>query len=104
MFSWQERLCGSVALRSANPDGGSIKSIKEMLDSNEVMSCGGGFYPVNLNRANMTTFRSNFILPTKKYSVLVFKKDGNAVIYSEEDEVVTPPPIPALKNQFDAEN
>lgn len=86
MTSWRDRLCGSVVVKNPGEEGAA--SIRELLGSNQILTCGGGFFPVNLNNANMTTFRSNFILPTQKYSVLVFKKDGNAVIYSEEEEVV----------------
>jgi hypothetical protein len=87
MMSWRERLCGSVVLKTPGEEGSA--SIKQLLGQNEILTCGGGFYPVNLNTANMSSFKNNFILPTDKYSVLVFKQDGNAVIYSEEDEVVS---------------
>lgn len=86
-MSWRERLCGSVVLKSPGEEG--TASIKQLLGQNEILTCGGGFYPVNLNTANMASFKNNFILPTDKYSVLVFKQNGNAVIYSEEDEVVS---------------
>lgn len=88
MMSWRERLCGSVVLKNANEEGGTA-SIKQLLGQNEILTCGGGFFPVNLNTANMSSIKSSFILPTDKYSVLVFKQDGNAVIYSEEDEVIS---------------
>lgn len=86
MASWKDRLCGSLVIKNQGEE--EPTSIKQMLGSNQMLSCGGGFFPVNLNNANMTTFKNNFILPTQKYSVLIFKNDGNAVIYSEEEEVV----------------
>lgn len=88
--TWKDRLCGSIVLKSSTEEAEST-TIQQLLGSNQILSCGGGFFPVNTNNANMTTFRNNFILPTKKYSVLVFKQDGNAVIYSEEEDVVSPP-------------
>lgn len=87
MTSWRDRLCGSQVVKNPGENGAS--TIQQLLGSNEILSCGGGFFPVNMNNANMTTFKSSFILPTQKYSVLVFKKDGNAVIYSEEEEVAS---------------
>lgn len=86
MVSWKDRLCGSIVTKNSGEE--EVTSVKQLLSSNQMMSCGGGFFPVNLNNANMTTFKNNFILPTQKYSVLIFKNDGNAVIYSEEEDVV----------------
>lgn len=88
VLDWKDKLCGSKV--QPEPDGNQEGSatVQKLLASNEILSCGGGFYPVVMNNtANMKTFRSNFILPTSKYSVLVFKEDGNAVIYSEDEEV-----------------
>lgn len=92
MTSWRDRLCGSVVLKSASGEDAPPASIQQLLGSNEILSCGGGFFPVNVNTANMSSFKSNFVLPTDKYSVLIFKQDGNAVIYSEEDAVVAANP------------
>lgn len=82
MSSWRDQLCGSKALGELEEDDATIQ---QLLHSNEMLSCGGAFFPVSVNQANMNTFRSNFILPTEKYSVLVFGEEGNAIIYSEED-------------------
>ena len=88
MLDWKEKLCGSKVQPSAGDGREEPTTVQKLLTSNEILSCGGGFYPVVMNNtANMKTFRSNFILPTSKYSVLVFKEDGNAVIYSEDEEV-----------------
>lgn len=91
VLDWKDRLCGSEVMREKNEDAmaqDESVTIQKLLASNEVLSCGGGFFPVVINNAaNMKTFRSSFILPTSKYSVLVFKDDGNAVIYSEDEEV-----------------
>lgn len=91
VLDWKDRLCGSKIVQEQAGDEKTPEeavSIQKLLSSNEILSCGGGYYPVALNNvANMKTFRSNFILPTTKYSVLVFKDDGNAVIYSEDEEV-----------------
>lgn len=89
MSNWRDRLCGTELLHSASDDAEAPSSIQQLLDSNnQILSCGGGFFPVNINNANMTTFKDNFVLPTQKYSVLIFNKEGHAVIYSEEDEVI----------------
>ena len=88
MITWKDRLCGSIVLKTSTEEG-EATTIQQLLTSNQILSCGGGFFPLNTNNANMTTFRNSFILPTKKYSVLIFKQDGNAVIYSEEEDVVT---------------
>lgn len=90
LLDWKDKLCGSKVQPDADASGVQEEpaTIQKLLASNEILSCGGGFYPVIMNNsANMKTFRSNFILPTSKYSVLIFKEDGNAVIYSEDEEV-----------------
>lgn len=85
MVDWKDKICGSKVLPPSEEEGQT--SIQKLLGSNEILSCGGGFFPAVVNAANMKTFRNSFILPTSKYSVLVFKEDGNAVIYSEDEEV-----------------
>lgn len=83
MSSWRERLCGSIVLKSVASE--SDASMEQMLKPNQTLSCGGGFFPVAQNEANMKSFRENFVLPTTRYSVLIFKKDGSAVIYSDDE-------------------
>lgn len=88
MSSWRDRLCGSVAMKNANEE--SDASLQQFLNPNESISCGGGFYPTHKNMANMQTYnRNSFVLPTHRYSVLVFKDDGSAVIYSDVEPKYT---------------
>lgn len=89
MIEWKERFCGSPVVTSKGPDDEEV-TIERLLSSNEMLTCGGGFFPAHVNIANMKTFRNNFILPTAQYSVLIFKDDGNAVIYSEDEDVALP--------------
>jgi len=81
MSSWRDRLCGSVAL--GNGDEEIQESLKQFSNPNDSISCGGGFFPAHRNMANLKTMSNNFVLPTKRYSVLVFRDDGSAVIYSD---------------------
>lgn len=88
MTSWRERLCGSVALKS--PGDESEISLKNFINPNERISCGGAYYSAGQNAANMKTYKQiNFLLPTETYSVLVFKDDGSAVIYSDAEPKVS---------------
>ena len=82
MSSWRERLCGSIVVMPDEED--YFASLEQFVNPNESLSCGGGFFPVNENVANMAT-NPNFMLPTKAYSVLVLKEDGSAVIYSDDE-------------------
>lgn len=84
MTSWRERLCGSVALNNQREE--STASLQQFLTPNETVSCGGGFFPTTKNMANMQTFRAGVVLPTDQYSVLMFRQDGTAVIYSDTDQ------------------
>lgn len=65
-------------------DEEQLGSLEQFVNPNETISCGGGFFPVNENVANMST-NPNFVLPTKAYSVLVLKEDGSAIIYSDDE-------------------
>jgi len=96
MIEWKERFCGSPVMDAEIGDEDNV-TIERLLSSNDMLSCGGGFFPAHMNMANMKTFRSNFILPTAQYSVLVFKDDGNAVIYSEDEDVALPEGNTGLK-------
>lgn len=87
MSSWRERLCGSVVLKSVASENNA--SMAQVLNPNQTLRCGGGFFPVAQNEANMKSFRENFVLPTSRYSVLIFKKDGSAVIYSDDENAVS---------------
>lgn len=96
MTSWRERLCGTVALRGVNDS--AQPSISLVAEPTTTLSCGGNHFTPETNKANMTTLKNHFVLPTDYYSVLVFNKEGNAVIYSdnrscgpEEIEVVEAP-------------
>lgn len=82
-MEWKDRLCGSAF------SGNSEKraTLEQLLISNKILSCGGGYFPVTQNSANMSTTQENCILPTQKYSILVFNEEGHAVIYSEDEEV-----------------
>ena len=87
MSSWRERLCGSIVLKSVASENDA--SMGQILTPNQTLSCGGGFFPIAQNEANMKSFRENFMLPTTKYSVLVFKNDGSAIIYSDDENTVS---------------
>lgn len=84
MSTWRERLCGSIA--GGLEDEEAKESLQQFLNPNENLSCGGGFFPNTSNEANLQTYTSNFLLPTKTYSVLIFRNDGSAVIYSDNEE------------------
>lgn len=83
MTSWRERLCGSTVM--GDKEAESSASLKQFLNPSSSVSCGGGFFPTLKNVANMQTLRSNIVLPTDQYSVLMFKQDGTAVIYSDSE-------------------
>ncbi|MBF0106994.1 MAG: hypothetical protein HQM16_16900 [Deltaproteobacteria bacterium] len=83
MSSWRDRLCGSEV--AANAGEGSRPPLRQFINPGQSISCGGGFFPANHNIANMKTVKSSFLLPTKSYSVLIFRDDGSAVIYSDEE-------------------
>lgn len=83
MSTWRDRLCGSIAM--ARPSEEGQPPLHQFINPSPTISCGGGYYPANQNMANMKTVKSSFLLPTKTYSVLVFKDDGSAVIYSDEE-------------------
>ena len=85
MSSWRDRLCGSVAM--GNPGDQDREKLEQFFNPNHNISCGGGFYPASYNSANMSTHKKNFVLPTKNYSVLIFKEDGSAVIYSDDEPI-----------------
>lgn len=82
MTGWRERLCGSSITQDEEAEAWA--SLQQFAHPPRTISCGGGFYPVNENVANMST-NPNFLLPTNDYSVLVFREDGTAVIYSESE-------------------
>lgn len=96
MNGWRERLCGSTITPEGEDE--SRASLEQFIHPPRTISCGGGFYPVNENVANMAT-NQNFLLPTKSYSVLMFRDDGTAVIYSEEEGRV---PLEDLEMDFEA--
>jgi hypothetical protein len=81
MSPWRERLCGTVVLKSVNDQ--AQPSISLVAEPTTTLSCGGSHFSPETNKANMTTLRNHFVLPTDYYSVLVFNKEGNAVIYSD---------------------
>lgn len=83
MSSWRDRLCGSMVM--ANVGEEARPPLQQFMNPGHSISCGGGFFPANHNIANMKTVNSSFLLPTKSYSVLIFKEDGSAVIYSDEE-------------------
>ncbi|EKD50300.1 MAG: hypothetical protein ACD_62C00587G0003 [uncultured bacterium] len=83
MSSWRDRLCGSEAINTSTD--ASEMSLKQYLAPQGNVSCGGGYYPINLNAANMKTFKGTFVLPTEEYAILLFKDDGSAVIYSDTE-------------------
>lgn len=102
--SWRERLCGSVALEEEKRLGSA--SLEQILNPNENVSCGGGFFPtIRKNIANLSTPNKNWFLPTEGYSILVVKPDGNAVIYTEEEprESQDDEAIPMLEPEPDEE-
>lgn len=83
MNTWRERLCGSEIEPMGEEDG---EAVWQFLNPSETMTCGGGFFPsAQSNSANLSTYGNNVMLPTKQYSVLIFKDDGSAVIYSDEE-------------------
>jgi len=86
MSSWRERLCGSVVMLPANKHIDEEISLEAFKRPNQNVSCGGGFFKTNKNLANVSTAKfSNVVLPTTKYSVLIVKGDGSAVIYSDTE-------------------
>lgn len=87
MSSWRDRLCGTVALRSVNQS--AVPSISQLLDPTQTLSCGGqNQLPQNQN-TSFAKSKKNIVLPTDYYSVLVFNKEGNAVIYSDNQVEVS---------------
>lgn len=84
MNSWRERLCGTVALKSVNQS--STPSISQLLDPTTALSCGGQNQLPQNQSTTFSKFKKNFILPTDFYSVLVFNKEGSAVIYSDNQQ------------------
>lgn len=86
MASWRDRLCGTIALRSVNQTEPDV-TVTQINNPSEIMSCGGVWCKANQNDANMKTFKSNFVLPTENYSIMIFNKDGNAVIFSDGESL-----------------
>jgi hypothetical protein len=84
MNSWRERLCGTVALKSVNE--ATVPSISQLLDPTTALSCGGQNQLPQNQSTTFSKFKKNFILPTDFYSVLVFNKEGSAVIYSDNSD------------------
>lgn len=64
---------------------------------NATLSCGGGFFPEPRLKKSCA-FNGNFMLPTQNYSVLIFKTDGSAVIYTDTEA----PPAAEEAFQFKA--
>ncbi len=84
MTSWRDRLCGSQVL--AAPGDQKETALEQFLHPSDQLSCGGGFFPtIQQNVANLKTHNKNVVLPTDTYSVLIFKDDGSAVIYSDQE-------------------
>lgn len=85
MLSWRQRLCGSEV--QSRDDQEAMASLKTFMNPCETLSSGGSFFPtVDQNMANLaTTSSKNIVFPTEDYSVLVFKDDGSAVIYSDTE-------------------
>lgn len=88
MSSWRDRLCGTIALRSVNQM--ATPSISQIMDpSNNLSSGGQNQLPETPKSNTLGKFKKNFVLPTDYYSVLVFNKEGNAVIYSDNQPEAT---------------
>jgi hypothetical protein len=88
MSSWRNRLCGSAVTKSQDEE--AQNSIDNIVNAPQHISCGGGFFPASQIKggsANMKTYGASFILPTKEYSVLIFKDDGSAVIYTDAEKL-----------------
>lgn len=84
MSSWRQRLCGTTIAKN-HDESDEFYSLDQVLRSNESLSHGGG--ALGQNQANLKTAHQ-VILPTENYAVLILKRDGQAVIYSE-DEAIT---------------
>lgn len=87
MTSWRQRLCGSQIAKGHNESEESY-DLQQVLQSNESLSHGGGLL-ANKNPANLKTSHS-VMLPTENYAVLILNKNGQAVIYSEDENIVEP--------------
>jgi len=88
MSTWRDRLCGSIALNQSKDQQTSMESIK---NPSQTLCCGGGHFPED-KKMLVSPYKGNFFLPTKAYSVLVFKTDGTAVIYSDSEAPLTDEP------------
>lgn len=86
MTTWRERLCGTIVLRGLGEKDTPEASIDQILKPSDVMSNGGTIHKAPENAANMSTFRKNFILPTERYSVMMFNEEGTAVIFSDDEQ------------------
>lgn len=87
MSSWRERLCGSQAIGPQDPNEEPL-TMEQVHQSNDSLSHGGGFLGTD-NPAHLKT-STQVILPTDSYAVLILKRDGNAVIYSEDEAIAGP--------------
>ena len=84
MENIKEIVCGSEVIPQEEE---LTNSLEKLLKANDILTCGGGYFPLFENIANVSTQRDGCILPTEQYSVLLFNEEGNAVIYSEDEEI-----------------
>lgn len=85
MTTWRQQFCGTQALQAVTQKGKSL-TLDQIVNPSETMSHGGQFAYKQENITQMKTFKGNFVLPTDHYSILLFKDNGNAVIYSDNDK------------------
>lgn len=87
----------------ANPSDEPHATAQQFAEPSESISCGGAFFPAQNLGANQKTLKDNVLLPTKQYSILIFKDDGSAVIYSDslptaQEEIEVEEPLPVIKS------
>lgn len=89
MTSWRKRLCGSQVVGTEMNES-ALATWQKFARPSQTLSHGGGFFPQpQQNLANMSTVqkRKSVMLATESYSVLMFKDDGSAIIYTDDENI-----------------